>query len=243
MGTLAQITVGYSSATMNVSDSRHNEGLTRPVRRLTALCGVVGPVILVVSFVINPAPPAEFTVTQLRAFAIRHHNGIVLGGWLQGIGSLLIVLFAIGLVHLAGATQRLAGWITLLAGAIILMVSLVEVTFYLGAVQATAAGDTASALASNNLIKAVQHVFLIAPALLLPLGFVLRGSDVLPRAFAYVALVLGVVLQTLGLFGLFDVLQPVIDVLLIVQSCWFVTAAVVLLSFGPHSEISAGSVS
>jgi hypothetical protein len=183
---------------------------------LATLCGIVGPVILVASFAINPAPPADYTITQLRDFAIQHHNGIVFGGWLQGTGSLLIVLFAIALVHLADATHRLAGWITLLAGAAILMVSLMEVTFYLGAVQATEIGDTASALSSNNLIKAVQHVFLIAPALLLPLGFVLLGSNVLPRVFAYLALAMGTTLQIFGLLGLFNILQPLIDVLLIV---------------------------
>ena len=57
-------------------------------RFLSALCGVIGPVILVASFVINPAPPSDYTPTQLQAFALRHHNGIVLGGWLQGMGSL-----------------------------------------------------------------------------------------------------------------------------------------------------------
>jgi hypothetical protein len=196
---------------------------------LTAICGIIGPVILVASFVINPAPPANYTVPQLQEFAVQHHNGIVLGGWLQGMGSLLIVLFAIGLVHLTESTHTLPGWITLLSGATILMVSLAEVTFYLGAVQATEMGDTASALASNNLIKAVQHVFLIAPALLLPLGFVLLGSKVLPRAFAYLALVIGATLQVFGLLGLFNVLQPVIDNLLIVQSLWFVAASIALL--------------
>ncbi len=196
---------------------------------LTASCGVVGPVILVASFVMNPAPPADLNTAELRDFAVRNHNAIVVGGWLQGMGSLLIVLFSLALVHHAGASHRLAGWITLLAGASILMVSLVEIAFYLAAVQAAEAGDTASALASNNLIKAVQHVFLISPALLLPVGFVLLGSDVLPRAFAYSALAIGAALQVLGLLGLFRLLQPVIDVLLIVQAAWFVAAAVVMI--------------
>jgi hypothetical protein len=187
-------------------------------------------VLLVASFVMNPAPPASFAPDQLRDFAIQHHAQIVLGGWLQGISSLLVVLFALALVHLAGATHRFAGWVTLLSGGAILMVSLVEVTFYLAAVQAVESGDTASGLVSNNLIKAVQHVFLIAPALLLPLGFVLLGSDVLPRVFAYLALAMGATLQVFGLVGLFNALQSVIDVLLIVQSVWFIAAAVVLFA-------------
>jgi hypothetical protein len=196
---------------------------------LAALCGILGPVSLVASFRLNPAPPASDTLTQLRDFAIQHHNNIILGGWLQGIGSLLIVLFAIALIHFAGASQRISGWITMLSGATILMVSLTEVAYYLAAVQATEIGDTASGLASNNLIQAVQHVFLIAPALLLPLGYVLLGSDLLPRPFAYLGLALGAILQVFGLLGLFNILQPVIDVLLIVQSLWFVAAALGLL--------------
>jgi hypothetical protein len=54
---------------------------TRGSLLLCALCGMLGPAILVASFVINAAPPADYTVPQLRDLAIRHRNGIVLGGW------------------------------------------------------------------------------------------------------------------------------------------------------------------
>jgi hypothetical protein len=190
---------------------------------------MIGPVTLVGSFFINPAPPADASVADLAEFAHRHQNTIVLGAWLQGMGSLLIVIFALALVHLAGAMHWFSGWLTLLAGATILMVSLVEVTFYLGAVQGAASGDEASGLASDNLRKAVQHVFLVAPALLLPLGVVLAASRLLPAAFAFSALALGAALQVLGLLGLFLALQPVIDVVLIVQALWFVAAAIALI--------------
>ena len=203
---------------------------TKTFRLLAALCGIIGPVTLVGSFLINPAPPPDASVAQLTQFANRHYNTIVLGAWLQGIGSLLIVMFALALVHLAGATQWFAGWMTLLAGATILMVSLVEVTFYLGAVQGATTGEVTSGLASDNLRKAVQHVFLIAPPLLLPLGIVLIRSRLLPLMLVYLGLALGTALQILGLAGLFHVLQPLIDVILIVQALWFVAAAVVLIA-------------
>ncbi len=77
----------------------------RPSNLPIALCGIIGPAILVASFVTNLAPPTGSTAVQLRDFGVRHHDGIVLGAWLQGMGSLLIVLFTIVLVHLAGATQ------------------------------------------------------------------------------------------------------------------------------------------
>jgi hypothetical protein len=199
------------------------------------LCGIFGAITLVSSFVMNPAPPAEFSVSQLRDFAVQHHNGIVIGAWLQGMGSLLLVLFAIAVVHLAGATHTFAGWVTLLAGATILMVSLVEISFYLGAVQAAEAGDLTSGMVSNALIKAVQHVFLIAPALLLPLGAVLLGARILPRLFAYLALAIGATLQIFGLVGLFGALQPIIDDVLIVQALWFVAAGVALIAGERHA--------
>ena len=76
----------------------------------------------------------------------------------------------------------------------------------------------------------MQHVFLIAPALLLPLGAVLLGSRVLPRAFAYLARALGTTRQIFGLVGLFGVLQPIIDDVLIVQALWFMAAGVTLMT-------------
>ena len=105
--------------------------VTRLQRIAIGAIGIVGPLVLVSSFVIDSAPPADIAVAQLRDFAIEHHATITLGGWLQGIGSLLLVIFAISLVELSGAMHRLAGWFALLAGTTILMVSLVEVTFYL----------------------------------------------------------------------------------------------------------------
>jgi len=215
----------------------------KQTRILAAICGVAGTVTLIGSFMINPAPPAGATITQLADFANQHSFTIIMGGWMQGIGSLLTVLFAIALVHIAGATNRFAGWVTLLSGAALLMVSLTEVAFYLAAVQAARDGDAALGSIGNSLIQAVQHVFLIAPALLLPLGAIILGSSVLPRVFGYVALLLGAVLQALGLVGLFTPLQSLIDVLLIVQGVWFIAAAVALVvPQRAPSEVRAGTM-
>src|SRR5262245_28521100 len=208
-------------------------------KNLIALSGLAGALILSGSFAINPAPPAGATVAQMAEFARSHHDLIVLGGWSQGIGSLLLVIFAFGVVHLAGAAQRLAGWLTFLSGATILMVSLMEIAFYLAVAQAAEIGDVATGLVSAALIKGVQHDFLVAPALLLPLGAVLLGSRLLPRPLSYLALGLGGTLQVFGLLGLFQVLQPVIDGLLAVQSVWFVAASLALLLRQPMARAEA----
>jgi len=200
----------------------------RALRLFSGLCGIVGPLVLVGSFAINPSPPPGLPAAALAAWAALREGQLLLGGWLQGIGSLLIVIFALALVELGGAASGFAGRIAQLAGATILAVSLIEVTFYLAVAQAVAAGDVAAGLMSGGLIKAVQHVFLIAPALLLPTGVVILRSRVLGRGFGYSALAIGACLQALGLAGVLAPLQPVVDVVLIVQAAWFVAAGVAM---------------
>jgi hypothetical protein len=200
----------------------------RALHLFSGLCGIVGPLVLVGSFAINPSPPPGLPAAALAAWAALREGQLLLGGWLQGIGSLLIVIFALALVELGGAASGFAGRIAQLAGATILAVSLIEVTFYLAVAQAVAAGDVAAGLMSGGLIKAVQHVFLIAPALLLPTGVVILRSRVLGRGFGYSALAIGACLQALGLAGVLAPLQPVVDVVLIVQAAWFVAAGVAM---------------
>ena len=210
-----------------------SRGDDRWFRILAGLCGVVGPIVLVASFVMNPAPPPGLAPGALAAWVRPREGLLLLGGWMQGIGSLLIVIFAFAVVELGGAASGFAGKLAQLAGAVILAVSLVEVTFYLAVGQAIATGDVALGLISGGLIKAVQHVFLIAPALLIPVGLVILNTKVLARGFGYSALVIGAVLQVMGLAGVLGALQPVIDVVLIVQSAWFVAAGLALALRAP----------
>jgi hypothetical protein len=197
------------------------------LRWFIALCGIIGPIVLVGSFAMNPGPPPGLSTAALAAWAAPRVGVLFLGGWTQGIGSALIVIFALGLVELGGGAG-FAGRLTSLAGATILAVSLIEVTFYLAAGQAIASADVGLGLIAGNLIKAVQHVFLIAPALLIPLSAAILSTRVLPRAFGWSGLALGALLQGLGLAGVLTSLQPVVDTVLIVQSLWFIAAGVAL---------------
>lgn len=85
----------------------------RLFRILTALCGILGVIMLIPSFIINPGPPPNPTVAQLIAFGNQYHNSILIGAWLQAVSPFLIILFAIAIVHLAGAITRLMGWMTM----------------------------------------------------------------------------------------------------------------------------------
>ena len=183
---------------------------------------------LIPSFIINPGPPPNPTVAQLIAFGNQYHNSILIGAWLQAVSPFLIILFAIAIVHLAGATTRLMGWMTMFGGSILVMTSLVEVTFYLSAVNGNPA---TTGLISLDLISAVQHVFsmVAAPALFLPLGAVILGSRVLPHAFGYLAFVLAGIFAILGIVALFSPIQSVVNILASVQGLWWLIAAITLL--------------
>src|SRR5215467_12910106 len=106
---------------------------TRLFPTLSALSCIVGIIMLIVSFSINPGPPSNATLAQLIAFRNQYFASILWGSWLQAVGPLLIVLFAFAIVCLAGATTQLAGWMTMFGGTILMMVSIIEITFYISA--------------------------------------------------------------------------------------------------------------
>ena len=101
----------------------------------------------------------------------------VVGAWLQAVGPVLIVLFALSLIHLAGATQRLAGWMVLFGASVLTTVSLIEITFYISAWYRE---PMIMPSISLRFISAVQHLYFIAaaPALFLPLGVAIIESRV-----------------------------------------------------------------
>ena len=100
---------------------------------LSGLSGVAGVLLLIVSFAINNGPPPDPSSADLVKFGQQHFANILWGAWLQAVGPVLIVLFAFALVHLAGATLRLAGWMAFLGATILMTVSLIEITFYISA--------------------------------------------------------------------------------------------------------------
>jgi hypothetical protein len=72
---------------------------------------------------------------------------------------------------------RLAGWMTLFGATVLMVVSLIEITFYIAALFPDPAVTPFICL---RVISAVQHLYFIVatPALFLPLGIVLVGSPV-----------------------------------------------------------------
>ena len=96
---------------------------------LSASSGIIGVLMLVISFNINAGPPPGATNDQLLVFARENYRSILWGAWLQAVGPVFIVIFALALVYLSGATRRLSGWMTLFGAGTLMTVSMIEITF------------------------------------------------------------------------------------------------------------------
>src|SRR5215472_3777114 len=207
----------------------HNYISPRRFCMLSGLSGVAGVVLLIISFAINNGPPPDPSSSELVKFGQQHFANILWGAWMQAVGPVLIVLFALSLVHLAGATQRLSGWMTFFGATILMTVSVVEITFYISALHADPATMPYISLV---LISAVQHLYFIvaAPSLFLPLGIVLLRSAVLPQLFGYLALALAAVFAALGAGYMLQLTLPGFVLGFAgVQALWWLAAAITLM--------------
>ena len=215
--------------------------LNRRAAGWAAVSGLAGTCMIGISFAINPGPPAGASGAQLTAFGQQHYDTILWGSWLQAVGPVLIVVFALAVVVLAGATARLAGWMTLFGAATLMTVSLIEITGYIGTLHTSPATMAETSLA---LIHSVQHLWFIvaAPAPFLPLGLVILGSGVLPRILGYLALVLAAGYALAGVLTLFDLTVPAAVQISagIVPALWWLAAAGTLLTRARQAPSAAG---
>ena len=197
-------------------------------------CGVLGCIALLVYFsapyIIFPFPSANASSLQIVASAKTYAVDYLLAAWLQGSGTLLILVFVLGLVHSAKAWNSFAGWMTMLAAAAVLVLSLNEGSYFVDVAQAVTNGHTEAATTSFDLIFTFIRTFFIAPSLLLPLSFVLRSSTILPKTFWLWSLSLGIGFEVYGFVGIFAtaILFPAI-ILLILMMAWVIVASTYFL--------------
>ena len=160
-----------------------------------------------ISFAINNPPPTDATTAEILKFGQENYSHILLGAWLQAVGPVLLVLFAFTLVDLAGAAVRLAGYMTLFGASALMTVNLVEIGFYISALNVEPA---VMPFISLRVIFAVQHLYFVvaAPALFLPVGIVLLNSAILHRFFAYSALLLAIIFAAMGIIFMLTLALP-----------------------------------
>jgi len=86
---------------------------------------------------------------------------------------------------------------------------------------------------SIRLVYAVQHLYFMvaAPALFLPLGLVLLGSRILPRAFGYLALGIAIAFGAAGVVYMLTLRLPdLVTASGAVQPIWWLAAAIMLIA-------------
>lgn len=207
-------------------------GVLRP-RMLMPLCGLVGVLILAFYFSAPlPIPAANAPEARIVDVGRRYHDTILLGAWLQGIGTALCVVFLVWLVARADASTRLAGMLAVGACALLLAVSVVEGALTDVWATGVSNGHPASAVVAFDLMGGFIHAFPVAPApgVYLALGVVLRDSPVLPRLFSPAAFALGAGFLAAGFAAVFsDAGQIAVIVFLALQAVWIGAAAIVLL--------------
>jgi hypothetical protein len=206
---------------------------------LGGLAGVIGVALIITSFTINPGPPPGATAAQLAAFGRQYYSAILWGAWLQAVGPVFIVIFAFTIVFAAGAANKLAGWMTFFGATVLMCVSLIEITFYMAVLFEPHAIIMPVVMA---LIAAVQHLYFIvaAPALFIPLGVIIIASSVLPRAFGYLAIAIGIFFEVTGIVTLLILrLPPTVTTLGIIQGLWWLSAAIALIIRAGKVNITA----
>lgn len=196
---------------------------------LSSLSGILGVLMLIVSFSINTGPPPGVSGADLAKLAEQSYKSVLWGAWLQAVGPIFVVLFAFALVHLCGADRRLSGWMTFFGATTLMTVNLIEVTFYICALFTSPPGMMEIGI---RLISSVQHLYFIvsAPALFLPLGIILITSRMIPRGIGYLAIALGGTFAIVGIASLLTLALPAsVTSLGSIQALWWLAAAFSLL--------------
>jgi hypothetical protein len=203
--------------------------MTNNTKKLSGICGITGVFLLLISFIINPGPPAGASYVQLISFGHQYYASILWGAWLQTIGPFLIIIFAFSLVLLSQAAQTIAGWMVFFGAGILMTISLIEITFYIAVLFKN---PPLGSLIGLNIIYAVQHLYFIigAPALFIPLGIVLRKSQILPRWFSWLAILMGILFAVLGIVFLLDLILPIwVTAIAGIQAFWWMASSIVLI--------------
>jgi hypothetical protein len=212
---------------------------------LTALSGICGQLALGVYYsgVLVPQQPGmgNFTAQQLMEFIAHNRIGIFWDAYLQSIGTLLSVIFFIRLVFLSGSTRRFAGWMVIITSSVILAIALLDVTFTVAAANAALAGHSDTVRVAVDFItgstEAFDYTFLFVPAplLIISLAAVLLASNLFPRIFGYVAIVIGIAFVVLGVFSLFNTLVGIggiaFEIVQLIQVIWVLASAVFILIY------------
>jgi hypothetical protein len=157
----------------------------------------------------------------------------------MGIGSFLSVIFYVGLVHISGAVMRFSGLLAIIASAVVLAISLVDVTFMVEAANAAILGHADTTKVAFDFIagggEAFDYAFIFGPApvLITSIGIVLLRADIISRFFGYAAIAIGVMFFIAGLLSVFypgtSAITIAFEIVQLSRVIWVLTSAIAIL--------------
>jgi hypothetical protein len=205
----------------------------RRLRKLVALAGIAGPVLLVAYF-ITPLfvgwPSATESAGKVAAYAGAHRVLFYLGGWLQGTGAALSVVFLLVLLQHSGARRTVAGSVTLIGCAVLLSVVAVEAAMLEAVAVAAGNHDLATVATGFQLVSGVfVRIYPLVPAPLVfgGIGFALSGTSILPRVLARTALAISALFVVAGLAAVFGTPGFIFaTVMSVAEAIWIPAAAI-----------------
>ena len=181
---------------------------------LIALAGLIGQSCLGIYYSGALVPgqliTGNLSASQLGDLVAHHQSAIFLDAYFQGIGTLLTVIFFVGLVYSSGATSRFSGLMVIIASSIVLAAALGDITFTLEAAKAAAIKHYQTMQTAFDFVagpsEAFDYTFLFVPAPLLSisLGIVLIRSTILPHFLGYASITIGVMFVVVGLISIFN---------------------------------------
>lgn len=192
----------------------HQDGPEEFLGRWLAGCGIAGPVLLALYFILPALIPslrallygnATPSTGQIVTVGAHYHLLLTFGGWMQGMAATLCVVFLLALAHWSGAGTSLPGRLLLLGSAVLVGVALAEMLFTFTWASAAAHGQATTARAAYDLMTRFIQVFTMvpAPAVYLALTAVLTtGRPMLPPIFTCLAALLGIGFFLLGLVAI-----------------------------------------
>ncbi len=202
---------------------------TQLVCLLAGLSGIAGVLLIGQSFKINQGPPLTASDAVFLSYAHTHSTAVLLGSFMQASGPALIIAFALTLVSLTGGERRVSGLLTIFGAGVLMTTSLMEVACYIGGLFVI---PPEMPRIANTFGYAIQHLYfyVAAPALFLPLGFVLMQSRVLPKVFSWLALALGATFVVLGIATIKDLVLPTaVTAFAAIQALWWFSASIALM--------------
>jgi Domain of unknown function (DUF4386) len=205
----------------------------RALYRLAGWCGILAVVALIVHFAIIGNPPKDSaSASTIAAWIQTRHTKMLLSAWLDGIGSLLLVVAVYTFAHLAGDREPYWRRVTSYVATVVIALSFVTDSGLLAATRAASHGQTQSVGTLFSLVHGIDYLYPLANwAWMGALAVLVLRTGILPRFIGYLVGMVGAFEIAVGTTAFFsDGAAAANNVVFMALAVWTLFASVACLS-------------